>query len=310
MTIEFTIDGKKVRGSEGETVLDVAKANDIDIPTLCQHKAVANWGACRLCIVEIALPEWNGQTKIVTSCLFKIKSGLAVTTNSQRVAKNRETILNLLLAQAPDAKEVKALAKKYGVVPMKLVHGKEKHRCITCGLCTRLCSAQDAHAISTVNRGPEKEIGTFWNKPPESCIGCLICASNCPTQAIEFKEKKGSRHIWDKDFKLVKCTSCDSFLSLTEEQVKHYAQRSGLGEKYFTVCEDCRRKDATNKFLDLIHDPAGELMEKWHTEELPPLKMPSPTKEWFEEEAKRVKEQKCKKGHSSCHSEKHSDVEI
>ncbi|PIR17010.1 MAG: hypothetical protein COV46_06015 [Deltaproteobacteria bacterium CG11_big_fil_rev_8_21_14_0_20_49_13] len=288
MTIEFTIDGKKARGSEGETVLDVAKANDIDIPTLCHHEAVANWGGCRLCIVEIAQPEWNGQTKIVTSCLFKIKSGLTVTTNSARVAKNRETILNLLLAQAPNAKEVKELAKKYGVTPMKLIHNDAKHRCITCGLCTRLCAAQDAYAIATVHRGPEKAIGAFWQKPPESCIGCLICASNCPTQAIGFKEKKGSRHIWKKDFKLAKCSSCDSFLPLTEEQVKHYALRSSLGDKYFTVCEDCRRKETTNKFLDIIHDPAGEIMEKWNAEGLPPLKMPSPTKKWLEEEKRRM----------------------
>lgn len=277
MTIKFIIDGKKVSGNTGDTILDVARNYDIEIPTLCHHKAVENWGGCRLCIVDIG-------HRIVTSCLYPIKAGLDVKTDSPRILKNRQMILNLLLAQAPAAKEIQELAKKYGVEPMPLVKGKATHKCITCGLCTRLCAAQGAYAISTVSRGPEKSIGTFWEKPPEDCIGCLICASNCPTGAIEFHEKAGTRKIWEKDFTLEKCKTCGATLPLTTEQVKHYSKRSNLKEEYFTTCDDCRRVGTANTFLDLIHDPSGKLMEKWETAQLPPLKMPSPTKEWFEEQ--------------------------
>jgi NADH dehydrogenase/NADH:ubiquinone oxidoreductase subunit G len=284
MTIDFTIDGKKVTGNDGDTVLDVARGNGIEIPTLCHHRAVPSWGGCRLCIVEITMPEWKGWSKIVTSCLYPIKSGLVISTNSPRIVKNRQMILNLLLAQAPSAKEIKELAKKYDAPPMPLVKGKLTHKCITCGLCTRLCAAQDAHAISTVSRGPEKSIGTFWEQPPEECIGCLICASNCPTGAIKFHEKDGIRQIWKKDFTLEKCSKCSAILALTKEQVKHYSTRSGLKEEYFTVCDDCRRQQTASTFLNIIHDPSGGLMEKWELAQLPPLKMPSPSREWLEKE--------------------------
>lgn len=287
MTVKFTIDGKKVVGNSDDTILDVAKAHGIEIPTLCHHKAVPSWGGCRLCIVDIGHPEWKGWTRIVTSCLYPIKEGLQVSTNSPRILKNRKMILNLLLAQAPAAKEVQALAKRYGVEPMPLVKGPAKHKCITCGLCTRLCAAQDAFAISTVSRGPDKHIGTFWQEPPADCIGCLICATNCPTGAIPFKEKAGTRNIWKKDFTLEKCTACGATLPLTKEQVRHYSKRSGLKEEYFMECEDCRRDGTARKFLEIIHDPSGEMMKKWNTTQLPPLKMPSPTKEWLEMKRRR-----------------------
>jgi NADH dehydrogenase/NADH:ubiquinone oxidoreductase subunit G len=228
------------------------------------------------------MPDWNGRTKIVTSCLQKVQAGLTVLTNSPRVTENRRTILNLLIAQAPAAKDIQALAKKYGVSETSFVKGKAQHKCIMCSLCTRLCSAQDAHAISTISRGPEKGIGTSWEKPSDDCIGCLICATNCPTGAIDYKEKGSHRHIWKKDFTLEKCTVCGATLPLTKEQVKHYSRRSGLKPEYFTECEDCRRNGTARKFLELVQDPSGELMKKWNTAGLPPLKMPRPTKEWRE----------------------------
>jgi NADH dehydrogenase/NADH:ubiquinone oxidoreductase subunit G len=292
MTIELTINGKKLTANSDDTVLDVARANGIDIPTLCRHKAVANWGGCRICVVEISMPDWNGRTKIVTSCMQKALANMSVLTDSPRVRANRQMILSLLMAQAPAAKEIKELAKKYGVETVPLVHGKAKHKCIMCSLCTRLCAAQGAFAIATASRGPEKNIATSWDKPSEDCIGCLICASNCPTGAIDFKEKGTVRHIWKKDFALEKCTACGSTLTLTGEQIKHYSRRSGLKEEYFTECEDCRRSGTGRKFLEIIQDPSGEMMKKWNASGLPPLKMPSPTKEWLEKKRKGEKE-KC-----------------
>ncbi len=61
--ITVTIDGKKCAGEEGQTILQIAQANDIYIPTLCYLKHLSPWGGCRLCIVEV-----GGSPKVVPSC--------------------------------------------------------------------------------------------------------------------------------------------------------------------------------------------------------------------------------------------------
>ena len=70
VTIE--IDGTRFEVDKGKTVLEVAIENNIDIPTLCYHKALSPYGACRLCIVELVYDGWS---KLATSCtLFVGKS--------------------------------------------------------------------------------------------------------------------------------------------------------------------------------------------------------------------------------------------
>ncbi len=280
MTIKFKIDGKKVVGEKNQTVLDVAKANGIDIPTLCHHESIPDWGGCRLCIVEITMEKWKGWSRIVTSCLYPVSEGLIVSTNSKRVRENRKLILDMLLARAPDAKLIKNIAKEYGLTKTTLVEGDKKERCILCGLCTRLCSHQESHAISTVCRGPEKEISTYWNGKPEDCIGCLVCAVNCPTDAISYEETSAKRKIWEKTFKMAKCNECGKATKLTEEQVAFYAEKTGLGKEYFESCDKCSRSRTTDTFLKLINDPSIDLEVDWGVEPLPFKPMPEPTEQW------------------------------
>ena len=49
----LTINGEKVQGVVGRSVLDAATAAGIHIPTLCHHPAVSAHGGCRMCVVEI-----------------------------------------------------------------------------------------------------------------------------------------------------------------------------------------------------------------------------------------------------------------
>lgn len=280
MTVQFTIDNKKVSGEPDQTILDVATASGIKIPTLCHFAAVPDWGGCRLCIVEITMEKWDGWSKVVTSCLYPVKKDLIVKTNSKRIVENRKMILNLLMARAPAAKEIKELAREYGLERTDLTCGDSKEKCIMCGLCTRLCAHQGTFAISTINRGPEKAVGTYWKRTPDECIGCLVCSRNCPTGAIPFKETHGKRLIWDREFDLVKCSVCGSFTQLTKEQAKYHAKKAGLTEDYFMKCEICNRKDAGHKFLDLMQDPSSALYSDWGAKPLPHHAMPEPTEAW------------------------------
>ena len=134
IVVKLTIDGQKVEVEKGTTVLESAQKLGIKIPTLCYHKALTPYGACRLCIVEI---EQNGVTQIHASCLYKVQEGLVVRTNTERVKKDRKIMIELLLARCPDSKEIQELAEQLGVKETRI---KKKYKdCSLCGLCVRMC---------------------------------------------------------------------------------------------------------------------------------------------------------------------------
>ena len=108
--ITITINGKKVKAREGQTILEVARVHGISIPTLCHNDALKPYGACRLCIVEI---EQHGQTVIESSCTYPVSEGLMVETGSPRVIEGRRMVIELLLARCPNVKIIQELAAEY-----------------------------------------------------------------------------------------------------------------------------------------------------------------------------------------------------
>jgi bidirectional [NiFe] hydrogenase diaphorase subunit len=183
--MNIIIDGQKLGADEGETILQVARRNGIEIPTLCHHKLLEGVGACRLCIVEIALPGWKG-TDHVTSCLYPVAEGLEVQTKSESVIRRRRTVLGLLAARCPESDVIRRMCEAIGGVE-EYAQATDGSKCITCFRCTRVCAVAGAHAISAVNRGTHKEIATPFHEESDVCIACGACASVCPTGAIEME---------------------------------------------------------------------------------------------------------------------------
>jgi formate dehydrogenase major subunit len=91
--IRLVIDGKECFGLPGQTILDVAKENDIFIPTLCFDKRVEIYGACGICVVEV-----EGIPKLLKSCATVIAKDMVVKTNTERIYESRKTNLELLLS--------------------------------------------------------------------------------------------------------------------------------------------------------------------------------------------------------------------
>ncbi|MCL6560613.1 MAG: (2Fe-2S)-binding protein, partial [Firmicutes bacterium] len=133
--IILQIDGNEVAAREGMTVLEAAQKAGITIPTLCHHEKLEPYGACRLCTVEV---EVRGRTQLVASCLYPVEKDMVVRTRSEKVDRIRKMILELLLAHAPDAFELKDLAETYGADKDRFE--KEPSFCIHCGLCVRYCA--------------------------------------------------------------------------------------------------------------------------------------------------------------------------
>ena len=184
-SLHLNVDGYDVRAQPGQTILELVEGlpGIGNIPTLCHHHLVPPYGACRVCTVEV---EDGGRTRFVTACLFPVKEGLVVKTDSERVRKIRKGVLGLLLARCPNTPRVQQLAKEYGVdKPRYILNDTD---CTLCGLCVRACRQNGRAAISLVNRGIYKEVAApfYEYELGDQCVKCGDCVNICPTGAIKF----------------------------------------------------------------------------------------------------------------------------
>jgi len=184
--VSFTINDKKLQVEQGATILEAAQSEGIKIPTLCYHKELKPYGACRLCLVEIV---GGGRKGLEASCVYKVTEGLEVKTDTDRVKRTRKILFELLLARCPDsAEKVKKLAKEYGVTETR-IKLKDKTNCILCGLCVRVCAeVSQRNAQSFSSRGINRKVQMPFDKLSEKCIGCGACAYLCPLESLTIEE--------------------------------------------------------------------------------------------------------------------------
>jgi len=189
--VNLTIDSKKVEVEEGSSILQAAEKLGIEIPTMCYHKALPAYGACRLCLVEV---NQNGRTSIQTSCTYPALEGLDVKTDTERVIRNRKIMVELLLARCPDAEDVKKLAEELGVGKPRIELRNED--CLLCGLCVRMCSTRMGRgAISFAHRGGKRIVQPAFDVQSDVCQTCGACFNVCPTKKIKFDEITDNKPI-------------------------------------------------------------------------------------------------------------------
>ena len=189
--IELTINGTKNKFPEGQTLLECIESVGIKIPTLCYHKALTPYGACRLCLVEISQ---NGRSTIQASCTYPASNGLVIDTNSERVIKTRKIMIELLLTRCPDSEAIKQIAEEYGIKETRFE--KKNDDCILCGLCVRMCQDRmGISAISFVNRGSDRKVCPPFDTASDVCQSCGACFSICPTERIKLEETGKNKPI-------------------------------------------------------------------------------------------------------------------
>ncbi len=227
-TIQATIDGRQVRVPLGTTILDAARALDIDIPTLCHHETLDPTEACRLCVVEV-----EGRADLAPSCGTPLVDGMVLFTESESVVAARRLILDLLLSDHPlvcmtceqtGACELQDHCYRYGIEGSSYAGEKRElpiesdnpmierdmNKCILCGKCVRVChEVQVTDAIDFTQRSFDARIAGPFDKPLDIsfCRFCGQCVDICPTGAIVNKQLKGVRK-WDRKKVRTTCPFC------------------------------------------------------------------------------------------------------
>jgi heterodisulfide reductase subunit A len=180
----LTVDGIEVDIEPGRTVLQAAEEAGVKIPTLCHHRALVPYGACRVCLVEV---EISRGSRIEASCVFPAQDGLVVSTNTERVRRTRKVMVELLLARCPEARAVKELAVDLGIDETRFP--KKQEDCILCGLCVRVCQERmGVGAINFAHRGPDRKITTPYDKHSPICMACGACQVVCPVDVVDLSK--------------------------------------------------------------------------------------------------------------------------
>jgi len=214
--LKATINGKQLNAKENETILELAKRNDINIPTLCHHSDLCLSGMCRVCVVEV-----EGQRLLQTSCSTPVSDGMVIKTNTEKVRKARKMIVELLLAnhygECTTCKrnlncELQSLAASYGIDEVRFEKPTKKRyeidsttpvvrdndKCVLCRRCVGVCEElQGVEAIKPIGKGNESAIGCLYGSElgDTTCVMCGQCINRCPTGALT--ERDATKAVWE-----------------------------------------------------------------------------------------------------------------
>ncbi len=225
----LTLDGQEVAFEPGRTILEVARANGVDIPTLCWLKGASPTGACRVCLVEV-----EGARSLVAACATPAAAGMKISTDSDRVVAARRLNIELLLAsgehncytcESGGDCRLQDLAYKYQVDEVRFEGATQQYetedvnpliirdfkKCVLCGRCVQACNEiQVNQALSYGYRGAASKIVAQGDQPlvNSDCVFCGECVQACPVGALIEKKSRYLGRPWEVDKVRTTCPYC------------------------------------------------------------------------------------------------------
>ena len=228
MTNTIFIDGKELAFEGTKTVLQIARENDIYIPSLCYHTRTGPASMCRVCVVEV-----EGVRGLQTSCALTATAGMKIQTTSQRVMDARKVVVNLLLAngnhdclscEVNGDCELQDAAYHLGIeTPAFLVKEweprdtsaafilRDGNKCIQCGRCIEGCNELVVNEVLDFGyRGSDTKVICDADVPMglSSCVQCGECVQLCPVGALIDKKGMGVARRWETRKVRTTCPYC------------------------------------------------------------------------------------------------------
>jgi predicted molibdopterin-dependent oxidoreductase YjgC len=273
------INGNRFTFEPGETILEVARRNSIDIPTLCHLKGASPTGACRVCLVEI-----QGARSLVASCAMPAAANMVVQTESPKVIAARRMVIQLLLASGNHNCAVRGSdGRNWTDFQMTVQRADSSPElCPVWGDC-RLQDLAYRYQVNgerfapTPVRYPTEDVNPFIVRDFSRCIQCGRCVQACNevqvNQAIHFGYRGARSKIitaGDRPYRDSDCVFCGECVqacpvgALVEKDVR-YQVRPWERRSVRTTCSYC----GVGCQLDL-HVKDNRVVQVTGAEEAPP----------------------------------------
>ena len=228
-TLKIVVDGKAMEAKPGEMVIAAAERGGVYIPRFCWHPRMRPVGMCRMCLVEVKGPRGFA---LMPSCYVPVADGQEIVTESAKVKKAQDGVLEFLLINHPldcpvcdrggecplqdqtfafgpgESRFVEEKRHWAKPIPVNPLVALDRERCIQCSRCTRFADEVAGDAmIDFIGRADMTEVNTFPDRPFTSNFSANI-VQICPVGALTATPYRFKARPWDLDVVESTCTAC------------------------------------------------------------------------------------------------------